>query len=66
MFASRVRITKPSGLAKDQMTFGAAVADQAGIPRQLNDLPRVVIGERTSSVTRWCNPGIRLGHSASR
>jgi hypothetical protein len=39
MFASGERITKPSGLAKDQMTFSGVIATGTENSRPLNDLP---------------------------
>jgi hypothetical protein len=66
MFASGERITKPFGLAKDQMSFSGTVVDGTGNRRQLNDLLPFSVWRAISSAARPRNSGIRLGHGASR
>jgi hypothetical protein len=66
MFASRQRITKPSGLAKDQMTGAGAGSNAAGKTLQRKDLSPFPDLGGTQTVTLWRNPGIHLDHGESR
>jgi hypothetical protein len=66
MFASGERITKPSGLAKDQMRGPGAGAKGAGIALRHKGLSPFSDRGGTSTVTLWRNPGVDLDHGESR
>lgn len=66
MFASGERITKPSGLAKDQMTGAATGPKGAGKTLRRKDLSPFPDRAGTQTVTLWRNPGIHLDHDESR
>jgi hypothetical protein len=66
MFASGERITKPSGLAKDQMRGPGAEAKGTGKALRHKDLSPFSDRRGTSTVTPWRNPGIGLDHGEGR
>jgi hypothetical protein len=66
MFASGERITKPSGLAKDQMRGPRVGVQEAGKALRDKDLSPFPDRAGTSTVALWRNPGIDLDHGESR